>query len=364
MLCMTTQPARSGPSHPADDLAPVSPELGEDEADRAVLEARHLASLGADLVLQQSLTLDLDSAASRAGIDSSTFLQLWKTLGVDVSVPETLRFSELDAALTRSLCARDNFGDRGGDELLRVVGQALAQVAEAAVSFYVQDVEPHLLQDDLAPVDLAQHQAHAANKALEIGDGLGALFRHHLMDAISRQRTTQVDQKDPVVSRLAVGFVDLVGFTAMSHELSSRQLSQFVVDFAARAFRTTAESNARVVKHVGDEVMFVAFTAEQACRVALDLVADFTDVGVQPRGGLAFGDVLSRHGDYYGPVVNLAARLADLAVPGEVLVAPEVAEAASPSAISFEPAGRRQLKGFPHPVAVHSLLGTSPPPPS
>ncbi|HLG92747.1 MAG TPA: adenylate/guanylate cyclase domain-containing protein [Acidimicrobiales bacterium] len=358
---MTAQPARPGPSRPADDLAPLSPELGENQAAR---EARHLTRLGADLVLQQRLDLDVESAASRAGTDSSTFLELWKTLGVDVSVPETLRFSELDAALTRSLCAPDNFGDRGGDELLRVVGQALAQVAEAAVSFYVQDVEPHLLQDDLPTVDLAQHQAHAATKALEIGDGLGALFRHHLMDAISRQRTTQVDQKDPVVSRLAVGFVDLVGFTAMSHELSSRQLSQFVVDFEARAFRTTAESNARVVKHVGDEVMFVAFTADQACRVALDLVSEFTDVGVQPRGGLAFGHVLSRHGDYYGPVVNLAARLADLAVPGEVLVAPEVAKTASSSAISFEPAGRRQLKGFPHPVAVHSLLRTSPPPPS
>jgi len=89
--------------------------------------------------------------------------------------------------------------------------------------------------------------------------------------------------------------------------------------------------------------------------IVLDLVEAFTDDGTQPRGGLVFGEVLFRHGDYYGPVVNLAARLVDTAIPGEVLVDSSVAEEAKDESLSFEPAGRRQVKGFDAPVAVWSL---------
>jgi adenylate cyclase len=73
---------------------------------------------------------------------------------------------------------------------------------------------------------------------------------------------------------------------------------------------------------------------------------------VRPRGALASGELLFRSGDYYGPIVNLAARLADLAVPHEVLVTPEVAERAVAPELRFEPAGKRMLKGFDTPATV------------
>jgi class 3 adenylate cyclase len=71
---------------------------------------------------------------------------------------------------------------------------------------------------------------------------------------------------------------------------------------------------------------------------------------------LAFGDVVTRHGDYYGPVVNLASRLSDEAIPGEVLVDGAVAEAVVVDGLEFEPAGRRLLKGFSDPVRVSTLV--------
>jgi adenylate cyclase len=81
------------------------------------------------------------------------------------------------------------------------------------------------------------------------------------------------------------------------------------------------------------------------------------DRAVTPRAGLAVGPLITRGGDYYGPVVNLASRIADLAVPSEILVTAELrdeAEKLSP-ALHFDPAGRRMLKGFDEPIELFSL---------
>jgi class 3 adenylate cyclase len=99
--------------------------------------------------------------------------------------------------------------------------------------------------------------------------------------------------------------------------------------------------------------MFVAEDASEAARFAVGMLAAFATGEVVPRGGLASGSLVTVHGDYFGPVVNLAARLVDTAVPGEILVDDAVAHAVE---LDVEGAGRRMLKGFDEPVRVHSLL--------
>jgi adenylate cyclase len=66
---------------------------------------------------------------------------------------------------------------------------------------------------------------------------------------------------------------------------------------------------------------------------------------------------LSRGGDYYGPVVNLASRIADMAVPNEILVTPDLRERAQTAhtPLTFDPAGRRLLKGFDEPIELFAL---------
>jgi adenylate cyclase len=137
--------------------------------------------------------------------------------------------------------------------------------------------------------------------------------------------------------------------------MPSRALAELIERFEDAAYDIAAARDGRVVKLIGDEVMFVARDAASACDIALTLVERFAgDPSVTPRGGLAIGELLLRGGDYYGPIVNLAARVADLAVPGELLVTLEVAAAAGP-AFRFEPAGKRMLRGFEEPVALHAL---------
>ena len=158
---------------------------------------------------------------------------------------------------------------------------------------------------------------------------------------------------------LAVGFVDLVGFTEQTRELDASELATLVVRFETLAHDAVSRSGGEVVKLIGDEVMFVADTATDACRVARGLEAVFAGGDITPRGGVAYGPVLARGGDFYGPIVNIAARLTALAEPGEVLVTSEVRDAAGAAdANSFDPAGRRALKGFASPIEAFSLTSS------
>jgi adenylate cyclase len=312
-----------------------------------------LAGLAADLVLAEGATLSAADVASRAGVDVDRVIALWRLLGVAVPEPRRPMFSERDASFTAQSLALGPNGPH--DELLRVLGSSLTRVAEAAVSLYVQTVEPQLNVPEVDTVIWAKDLASTASLALQLGDSMGAIFVHHLRDAINRQRVAQAEVTERTLSRLAVGFVDLVGFTPISRQAAPSDLLELIGRFEELAFEVAAANNGRVVKHIGDEVMFVALDVAAGCAIARSLTRAFDTEGIEPRAGLAFGDVISRYGDYYGPVVNLASRLADLAVPKEVLVDAATAAAAAGTSVVLQPAGRRLLKGFDEPVEVYSL---------
>ena len=291
-------------------------------------------------------------------MDVDEVLLLWRTLGVVVPDPQAPMFSDSDAEFTLSITRINPLGTHG-NELLRVLGSSLARVAEAAVSLYVQTVEPSMDVPEVDVVVWAKDLADVTGAALRLGDSMGAIFSHHLRDAIARQRVAQAGGNERSLFRLAVGFIDLVGFTPLSLHSSPSELIELIGQFEVRSFEVAAAHGGRIVKHIGDEVMFVALDAAAGCAIARDLM-DAGIGGVEPRGGVAFGDVITRHGDYYGAVVNLASRLADLAIPKEVLVDADTAHSPS-TPFSFRPAGHRLLKGFDDPFEVYSLeLGPTP----
>lgn len=239
--------------------------------------------------------------------------------------------------------------------LIRVIGSSIARMADASVSMFLADVESRMLVDGSSEIELAQAVEGAIGLIDGLMDGLDPIYRRHLLQAIERSRETMVGLHERFTYRYAIGFVDLVGFTEVSRAMSGRQLAAFLRDFEGRAHDVVTSAGARVVKLIGDEVMFVASDPEAACHAGSELLAGFgtEHERVLPRGGLAYGEMLVRGGDYYGSVVNLASRLTDEAMPQELLVTEELADA-SP-ACSFEPAGRRMVKGFDSPIAVRSL---------
>jgi adenylate cyclase len=156
---------------------------------------------------------------------------------------------------------------------------------------------------------------------------LDYVWRRHLQQSLRRHALRRTSDEEQTV--LAVGFADLVGFTALSQQLSEAALSEVVSRFEELAYDTVAAGGGRVVKMIGDEVMFVTADVVAAARIALSLSDAYggdeqlSDVRV----GLACGPVLAREGDYYGPVVNLASRIVNIARPGSVLVSSDVVAA-------------------------------------
>jgi adenylate cyclase len=322
---------------------------------RAAAEAGHLHGLAADLVLASGAELTARQVADGAGTTVDDVVDTWRILGLPVD-PDERAFSATDVELVRGLVALETFRGHEGDELLRIVGAALGRVADAAVAVYVQTVETSMTEAGASSLEMARDNALTAATALQLGDAMGTLFPHHLRAAIARQRRAQSGLTERVLMRLAIGFVDLVGFTPLAEELPARELLAVITSLEARAFDLAAAHGGRVVKHIGDEIMVVALDPVSGCETVLALMRDMDARGIAPHGGLAFGEVVTRHGDYYGPVVNLASRLSDEAIPGEVLVDAAVAEAVVVDGLEFEPAGRRLLKGFSDPVRVATLV--------
>jgi adenylate cyclase len=328
-----------------------------ERAARAVAEGRADA-LVSDLTMMRGADLSAREVAERAGIDLDKTLMSFHLLGIAVPDLDAPQFTDADAVLIGRLATAVDVGIVRGDDVLRVIAGAMERIAEAAVAVYVQGQDVDLRRRLAEPLECAQSNAQATELALELGVGLGPVFRHHMRQAMARQRVFQAGVSRREMARLAVGFVDLVGSTALQADLDPLELGEQVGRFEARAFEVITAGGGRLVKFIGDEIMVAVTDPLAACRIMLDLIDAFTDDGTQPRAGLVFGEVLFRHGDYYGPVVNLAARLVDAAIPGEALVDASVVEAVKDEGLSFEGAGRRLLKGLATPVAVWSLAAS------
>jgi adenylate cyclase len=342
-----------------------------DAADRLAL-LEWLAEQGATLdemahAGRESSLVDLAGALARRIDRTLTIAEVAAQTGLSVERIEDIRFAAGLAPVPPDtpICAEDElpafrifsvaeqlFGWPALRRFLQVVGGSLARTAEAAVAMYYVRVEGPTREARRGDLALAQGRYRAVESTRGLAQAIALLFRTHVDAAAMRLRRARPEGSSDT-AQVAIGFVDLVGFTSLSRRMELRALATLIERFEETAHDVAARRDSRVVKLVGDEVMFVAPSGAAACDVALTLLERFAgDATVAPRGGLAFGEVLVRGGDYYGPVVNLAARLAELAVPRELLVTAEVAAQAAGSEVRFAPAGRRLLKGFEEPVPL------------
>ena len=313
---------------------------------------RTLTGLAGDLALRPGVSLTLAQLAARTGLAEERIEVVRLASGlppVDAGAPA---FSEDDAPIFTSFAlGAEQFGEDAIRRFARVVGSCLANVAEAAVALFFTSVEDPIHQSGAGELALARANLRAIESLQLVTKVLDGLFRLHMETAIRRLRGAR-QRGATDVGRLTVGFVDMVGFTTLSRRVSPRELASLVDRFEDTAHTIATERDGRVVKLIGDEVMFVTRDPDAACDIAVTLLERFSgDASITPRGGLACGEVIIRSGDYYGPIVNLAARLAELAVPRELLVTPEVAGTGRPG-LRFAPAGRRLLKGFDEPVTL------------
>ena len=327
---------------------------------RSALDYGALSSVASDRWLVPGERLTRDDAVERSGLAADVYDAYVTALGYEPiqGAPEgEIGITDAEIELLGTIEVLTRLFDR--DEalsLVRVIGSSLARIAEATVSLFLADVESAHVRQGGSEFELAR----TVYEAVQLIDGLGArldpALRRHMLQAAERTRATTIDAVERFQYRYAVGFVDLVGFTAISRGMTAEALSGFIGRFESTAHEVVSRAGARVVKLIGDEVMFVdpdPNAAVEAGRALIDTFASMGE-GVLPRGGMAYGSGVLRGGDYYGSVVNIASRLAAAAVPGELLVTTDLAEATE---CAFEPAGRRMLKGFDEPIMVRSLPG-------
>ena len=314
-----------------------------------------LTGLAGDLMVNPGAHLRLPELAARAGLTVDQVEAIRRTAGLAPVDPEEPRFADRDVqSFTAFAVGTRLFGEPATRHFGRVMGTSLARIAEAVVSMFLLNVEEPIREAHGSELELAQANLRATETVEMVPSVLQSVFRSHLEESIRRFRLAREGSSETV--RFAIGFVDLVGFTAVSRHMTPRELTDTIERFESTAHDTATAKGGRVVKLIGDEAMFVAIDAGSACDIALTLVEHFAgDPAVTPRGGLTYGALVNRGGDYYGPVVNLAARLAELAVPNELLVTPELAAKVHDPRLRFEPAGRRLPKGFDEPVSLLTL---------
>jgi adenylate cyclase len=288
-----------------------------------------------DLLVADRLLLPAERRYTQSEVAELTGMELdlarrfWRALGfADVGLDERV-FTDLDIEALVILRSLMDLGVADVDTSLqfaRVIGSSMARIAEAEVSPAVRGLaiaggagtdDTVEAADRLA--QLADHSLPAMARLLEF------VWRRHVQAAVRRAMLLRSRGDSGALPVLAVGFADMVGFTTLSQQLTEEELAAVVARFEEVAHDTVTAGGGRVVKMIGDEAMFVADSALDAARIGLALAEAYADDELlsDVRVALAVGPVLVQDGDFYGPVVNLASRVVNMAAPGAVIVTDE-----------------------------------------
>jgi len=296
----------------------------------------------------------LRTAADALGTSVDEVATAWAVMGLRISDPEALALSQADVdGLQTWVAIKALVGDDAALAFLRVLGNAMARVAEAGGTM-ARIAQPDLLVTHSGD-ELTTAKAYRAVTEIthRFGVLIDAVFRQHIVSARTHFEGVITDASASVTC--GIGFADLTGFTTLTQILTPTELLDLLVEFGGTVSDLVHADGGRVVKFIGDEVMWVTSTPELLVKVAMDLVehSRAREAGLQVRAGLGHGSVLAIGGDYFGNPVNLAARLVGAAAPGQILASNDVRdELADWQAIPQEPL---ILKGFDSPVTAYDL---------
>ncbi|MEY9934919.1 adenylate cyclase [Catenulispora sp. GP43] len=280
-----------------------------------------------------------------AGIPYDEARRYWRAMGfADVGQARAFTDADVDALLRLGGMPRSGlFTEDFAVQVARSMGQTTARLAEWQVDVLFDAFDTAGVGSE----QMAEFGYRIGRRVLpELEELLVYVWRRQLAAAAGRVRQQMQEHAEGLQ---AVGFADLVSFTRLSRQLSEEELARLVSVFEANAADTVAYGGGRLIKTLGDEIMFAADSPARAARIALDLLGAMrrTEAVPELRIGVAYGHVVQRNGDIYGTTVNLAARLTSLAEPDQIVVDPELAEAlASDSTFALEPIGTRMVRGL------------------
>jgi adenylate cyclase len=314
-----------------------------------------------ELILGGEPRFTAEELAQETGTTLGEARRIWRALGFPEYDPGAVAFTEADAvalALVRRVVDDDVLDLDTAINLTRALGQTMSRLADWDVATLGPRIDPGVGGEDGAQ----QRMASAMRLINEVGGSFEHLilyaWRRHLAAALARAEAL-ASSDDETTTDVTVGFADLVAFTALSNEIGEIRIGDLVEIFESRCHDVVSSQRGRVIKSLGDSVLFVVDDPIRALDIAEGII---TVIGRDPRMpdvriGLASGPVAMRMGDVFGPAVNMAARLTGVARRNRTII--DEATAALLPEDSFEcrrlPA--RPLRGFGlvEPIAVRRL---------
>jgi adenylate cyclase len=270
-----------------------------------------------ELLLGAAPHLNRVQVAERAGVPLEVAEQLWRLLGFPRTEDADVAFTDADVEalkLTKDLMELGILGPDSQAALVRTWGRSFARLAEWQTSL-LADIATESADPDRKLTELSQSVLPRVETLQSY------IWKRHLASATGRALT--VESAGSTASPLTVCFVDIVGYTSRSKNLDEAELVGWLEHFEDEATGLVVDHGGRIIKTIGDEILFVADRVSDAAEIALVMAergADDQDRFPEVRAGLAHGNVVSRLGDVFGPTVNIAARLTSVARPGTVLV--------------------------------------------
>lgn len=311
-----------------------------------------------EAILRATPRFNAVEVAAESGITVEQARRLWRALGF----PEFASEKAYTSADVRAVSTLMSFVDGGAVEfdmavnLTRGVGQTMAKLADWEVSTLVDRVE-----EIEAGENPTGSRVRAGLKLIEevnppFEQLLVYAWRRHLAAAVARVEAMGAKDEDLHTIDVTVGFADLVSFTSLSNQLGRDEIGDLVEVFESRCHDVISRSGGRIIKSLGDSVLFVLNDAESAMTVAEGII---NVIGRDPkmpdvRIGLASGPVVQRLGDVFGPPVNMAARLTQVARRNRIIVDQRTADLLPEESWEARGLPARPVRGFGliEPVAV------------
>jgi adenylate cyclase len=309
-------------------------------------------------ILGQAPDLTNDAVALAAGVPIDQARRLWRALGFP-DLGEEAAFTDGDLhALSTVIGAVDKgaIDFETAVRLTRAVGQTMAKLADWQVATLSARVEQLEAGDEATGSRIGSALRLAEQVGIPFEKLLVYSWRRHLAAAVARVEALGAKDSDLHTTRVTVGFADLVSFTALSNEMSEDRIGSMVEIFESRCADVVAARSGRVIKTLGDSVLFVSGDPVRAMDIGLSIVDVIGRDSRLPdvRIGLSTGSVIMQLGDVFGPPVNMAARLTGVARRNRVITDPATADLLPPGQFDCRPLPARPLRGFGlvEPVAV------------
>jgi len=333
-------------------MTPDETAADETAADETAGQQLEAAILGEDVVYNAV------EVAAETGATIEQAQRLWRALGFpDRGGERAFTQADADAVSTLLRLVDDDVIDFDmAVDLTRAVGQTMARLADWEVGTLIHRVQELASDDDAngSRATAALHLVEALNEPFE--RLLVYVWRRHLAAATARVEALGADEADLHTTQVTVGFADIVQFTALTNRLDHARIGDLVEIFESRCADVVAGQRGRVIKSLGDAVLFVNEDPIRAYDTAEGIIAVIGRDQRMPdvRVGLSTGSVVTRLGDVFGPPVNLAARLTAVARRNRIIVDSSTAERLPQDQFEARALPARPVRGFGvvEPVAV------------